>query len=809
MNLWSDIRYGARTLRNSPGFAITAVFTMALGIGVTTSIFSVCDALLWKPVPLPRLESLVMVLESNSNELDQWSSATPLDVADIRRENTTLEGLASWQGGLANLFGPGGEPERVIQSLVTANFFDVVGVQPARGRGFQPGEDEPGRDNEVILSDGFWRRRFGGDPAIVGKSIRVDDTPSTVIGIMPASFDFPLATEVWTPMALTPAQRGSRRSHSLQSVARLKPGRTVRQAEAEISGIATRLAQLYPDTNKERKFVVWPALKFMVDYETRRYLIMLLGSVGFVLLIACVNVANLQFARATGRLREVAVRRALGAGRGRIITQLLTENVLLAVTAAVLGLFIAGWGLKMMQAGMPPEIRRYILGWNDMQLDSRTLLFTLAAAIASGLLAGLSPAWQCSKPDITSALKEGGRSASIGKAGQRLRSILVATEVALALILLVGASLMVRGFRTLTKTGEALEPDSLLTLRLAITENKYREKHQIAEFYRQALERIRALPGVRSGAAVSAMPYSDHSSSRELTIEGRPVDPQDIPYAMYQVASSNYFETLHVPLRAGRLLAESDGAEAPKVALISQRLAQRWWSNESPIGKRIKIGAAAAPGPWMTIVGVVGDVVHNPYDRAPRRAVYVPYQQAPALWMDIGVRTAGDPLLLAPAVTAAIRSVDPEQPITDMRTMDRSIHNRAIGLNYMAALMGIFGGIALFLSAIGVYGVMAYLVSEQTHEIGLRMALGAGGGNVMQMIFGRGMITTCAGLAVGLPLAYGFARLTSSLIFGVSATDATTFIGIPLALLAAAALAIFIPARRAMKIDPITALRHE
>jgi putative ABC transport system permease protein len=809
MNLLEDIRYGARMLGKSPGFTITAILTMAVGIGVTTSIYSACDALLWKPIPLPHMESLVTILQGLPDDLNHWDSATPADIDDIRRENTTLTSMASWTGGLANIGATAGEPERVIQSLVTANFFDVVGVPPARGRAFQAGEDQVGREHEVILSDGLWRRRFASDPGIVGQSIRVDDEPYTVIGIMPSSYDFPLATEIWTPMVLTPLQRTTRRAQILESVARLKPDRTVQQAAAEISSIGARLEKLYPDSNKNRHFVVWPALRFIVDYETQQYLIMLLGSVAFVLLIACANVANLQFARATGRLREVAVRRALGASRVRIVTQLLTESVLLSIAAAGLGLLIARWGLRMMQNGMPPEIQRYILGWNDMQLDNRALLFALAAALASGILAGLSPAWQCSQPNLTFALKEGGRSSSVGRTRQRLRNILVASEVAMAVVLLVGASLMVRGFRSMIQTGAALEPSTLLTLRLAITENRYREKHQVAEFYRQVLERIQAVPGVRSAVAVTALPYSDHASGRNYTIEGKPVEPGDQPSGMYQVASPEYFQTLHIPLRAGRLLSPSDGADAPKVAVISERMARRWWKNESPIGQQIKIGEADFKSPWMTIVGVVGDVMHNPYDRVPRATVYLPYEQAPTLWMDVGVRTAGDPLLTAPAVTAAIRSVDPEQPITDMRTMEKAIHNRSIGLNYMAALMGIFGGIALLLSAIGVYGVMSYLVSEQTQEIGLRMALGAQRGTVLQMIFRRGLLTIGAGLIIGLPLAFGFARLMASLLFGVTASDVPTFVGIPVALMAAAALAIFIPARRAMKIDPIVALRYE
>ena len=809
MNLWQDIRYGERMLRKSPGFAITAVLTLALGIGATTAVFSVCDSLLWKPIALPHLESLVMVLQRIPDNPNDWNSGAPADLDDIRRESTIIDNLATWGGGMANIVGAGGEPERALQTLVSANFFTTLGVQPALGRGFQEGEDQPGREREVVLSDRLWRRRFAADPAIVGKNIRLDDQNFLVTGIMPASFDFPLATELWTPNALSPAARVNRRSNRLQAAARLRPGHTLEQAGAELDRISGRLEKSYPDSNKGRRYMVWPARRFMVDAYTQQYLIMLLGSVMFVLLIACVNVANLQFARATGRLREVAVRTALGASRWRVIAQLVTESILLSVFGAVFGLLIGIWGMGVMRRGMPPEIERYILGWKDIQMDTRTLLFTLAAAVLSGILAGLAPAWQCSRPNLTDALKEGGRGGSTGGARHRLRNILVASEVALAVVLLVGAGLMVRGFRKLVENGERLEPASLLTMRLALTDNKYPEPHQRIAYYRDVLDRIRVLPGVRSAAAVTALPYSDHSNGEGFTIEGQPVEPGQLPNGMYQVTTPEYFDLVHIPLVAGRLLAGTDGADAPKVAMISQRMADRWWKNESPIGKHIRLGGLTSKSPWLTIVGVVGDIMHNPYDREPRRTIYVPFAQASQLWMDIGVRTAGDPLALAPAVSAAIRSVDREQPITDLRTMERSIHNRAIGLNYMAVLMGVFGVLALCLSAIGVYGVMAYMVSEQTHEIGIRMALGAERQSVLAMVFRKGMLTIGAGLLVGLPIAWSFARLMASLIFGVSANDPATFIAIPLALIAAATLAIYVPARRATKIDPIVALRYE
>ena len=809
MSLWQDIRFGVRNLRKAPAFAATAAFTIALGIGATTAIFSTCDALLWKPNPLPHLDTLVAVMQSDPGSDNDWEQATPADLDDIRRESTSFASLASWQGGLANIAASGSAPDRVFQALVTANFFDVAGVQPARGRAFQPGEDQLGRQHEVILGDGLWHTQFAADPNIVGRVIRLDDVPYTVTGVMPPGFNFPQATQVWTPMALKPDQQVSRVYQNLQSIARLKPGHTVQQAAAEVDGIARRLEKAWPMSNKNRRFVVWPAIRILVDNYTRQYLVMLLGSVLFVLLIACANVANLQFARATGRLREVAVRRALGASRWRLIAQLVTESTLISVTGAAFGLLIAQWGMRMIRDGMPPEVERFILGWKDIQLDGRALLFTLIAALASGILAGLAPAWQSSHPNLTEALREGGRGASAGRSHRRLRSILVAGEIAMAVILLAGAGLMIRGFRALVDTGRSLEPDTLLTLRLAITDNKYKEKPQVADFYRRVLERVQALPGVRSAAAITALPYSPHSNWRDFTIEGRPVEPGDNPSGMYQATSPEYFETLHVPVLEGRVLRASDGAGAPGVVVIGKRLAERWWKGESPIGKRIRLGEADSKEPWKTIVGVVGDMPHNPYERNSRPTIYVPYQQEPDLWMDIGVRTASDPLLLGQAVTAAVHSVDSDQPVTEMQTMTKSIHDRAIGLNYMAALMGVFGALALLLSAVGVYGVMAYMVSEQTRDIGVRMALGASRGSVLGAIFRRGLLVTAAGLAVGLPVAYAIARLLASLIYGVTSSDPITFIGIPLALLAAASLAIYLPAHRATRIDPIVALRHE
>ena len=808
MTFWSDLRYGARLLRKSPGFTAVSIVTLAFGIGVTTATFSTADGMMWKPVPLRDLRQLAVILQRVAGQPGDYNWNSLADLADIQKRGHSFPSMAWWDDGRANLTGAGGEPERVDQYMVSTNFFDVLEETPAMGRSFLPGEDEPGRDLEVILSDTLWRRRFGADPAIVGKKIRMDDADYLVVGVMRPKFEFPKTAELWTPLALKPADRLVRDRGQVMVVGRLRPGATAAQADLEVAGISAQLEKEHPVTNRGRRYGVIAVQDFLVGYYNREYLKLLLGAVLFVLLIACANVANLQLARAVGRGREVALRMALGAGPRRLVAQLLTESVILSLAGGLLGLVVASWALELILGAMPPDVARYVSGWNEIRLDARALAMTLGASLLTGILAGLAPAIQCSRPNVAETLKEGGRGNAGGRGRHRLRGILVASEMALAVVLLVGAALMVRSFGAMANGSATLQPSSLLTLRLAITEQKYKETHEWAQFYREVLTQVSALPGVRMAAAASAMPYTQHNSGRAYEIEGQPDDPANRPIGDFQSVSPSYFATLRVPLREGRFLQASDGSDATPVAVINEQAARRWFGGTNPVGRHIRVNGDPK-AKWMTIVGVVGNTVQSVLDRGPRRMLFVPFEQQPRTWMDIALRTAGDPLRVAPAVRAAVRSVDREQPVTDVATMQTLVQHEATGILYVAGMLGVFGVLALGLAAIGVYGMMAYLVNEQTHEIGIRMALGASQGSVLHMVFRRGLILALGGVVLGLAMAYGMARLLAALLWGVSAGDPLTFVGIPLVLVVAAVVAIYIPARRAVRTDPMVALRYD
>jgi putative ABC transport system permease protein len=785
--LWQDIRYGARQLRLSPGFTVVSALTLALGVGGTVAIYSLFDTVLWRPMADPNLRNLAIVAQAIPGQPHLFAPASLPDLQDIRANAASFQGLALFRNTASDLVDPGGQPFRVESAQVAPDFFPTVGTQPALGRTFTAGET-----GVVVLSDDLWRTRFGANPDITGTTIRVDGRDSTVIGVMPPGFTLPRVNrKLWLPLDASAADRAE---PSAMAMGLLKPGLSVRQAEVEMNAVAARLERDYPETNRGRRFVAWTYQRFLIGDYVPIFEALLLGAAIFVLLIACANVAGLQVARATSRWRELSLRAALGASRGRVVRQLLTESLLLAFCGTIVGLFAARWGLVVLKANIPPDMRTYMPGWAEIGLHLPALLFASACAAVSGLATGLAPAWRSSRPALAESLKEGGRGGTNSRA--RLRSILVAAELAAAVVLVIGAGLMVRGFRSLIGAGAHLDPQHVLTLRVSLNPVRYRSPLQETEFYREVLDRVTPLPGVRSAIAISAMPFSRTSDSAPFLIEARQStsDP-----AQVRAVSPGYFRALSIPLLSGTL-----DLEAPASALVSESAARRW---SVSAGQRIQMHPP--DGPWLSIAGVVGDTQQTILSRDPEPTVYFSYRQFPRREMDIALRTAPEAMQLAAAARAAIRAVDPEQPITSLSSLAAMIDQEAFVFAYMAALMGIFGLISLGLSAIGVYGVMSYVVSQQRHEIGVRIALGAPRAAVMRMLFRRGMRTAGTGLLLGLLPAYGLARLMRSAVWGVSLADPALFTVIPLTLLTAAALAIYIPARRGTRIDPILALRDE
>jgi putative ABC transport system permease protein len=799
-SLVQDLRYGVRQLRRSPAFTLIAVATLALGIGGTATIFSMFDIVVWRPLPLPHLESLVMVLQKVPGDSHSWNRSSMADVEDIRRSAPSLASLASWSDGMVSLMDADGSPVRVEAVRATANFFDVLGMRPALGRTFQTGEDQPGHDTEVVLSDTCWRTRFAADPDLVGRPIRVNGVSHTVIGVMPPDFGFPrVSRELWIPLALTLEQAHSRNAQLVASIGRLKPGKTMANVGAELDGIAARLEKSYPETNVGRRFMAWTVPQFNGGAVLIVYSTLLLGSAVIALLIACVNIASLQLSRGAARFREVAVRMSLGAGRRRIVRQLATENMVLAVAGAAGGLVVAAWGLKLVKYGVPAEMRHYMPAWSEIGLNVRTLLFASAVALLSAMTAGLAPALGGSRPNLTEALKEGGRGASAGRGGHRLRNLLVAAEIALATVLVSGAGLMVRSFQAGLERGTQLEPKTLLTVRVALDDQRYREPRQLTAFYREALQRIAALPGARSAAAVTHVPYGRGWRAAAYAVEGYEPRRGEHLTANLQAVTPSYFATVRIPLLAGRMLDDRDNANSTGAVLMSRQLSERW-----RIGQRIRLGDAAQ---WFTIVGVVDNVLNSVLDTAPQPTLYVPLAQAPDREMDLVVRTAGDARTLGAAVRTVMRGVDPEVPVSNLNPLTTLIRQDSFGFAYIAALMGIFGLLALALAALGVYGMMACLVTEQTHDLGIRMAIGAPRGAVLRMLFTRGMRVALAGFGLGLLPALALARALRSLLFFVTAAPPVMLLVPPLVLLAAAVLAIYLPARRVLRIDPVIALR--
>lgn len=806
-----DIRYGVRMLVKHRLTTIVCVAALALGIGANTAMFSVAEAFLLRPVPFDNADKFVALVDARPGQNIDMNSVAPATYFEWREQARSFEEMGAYRWDALNLTGEG-EPEKVQGFQVTANFFNLLGVHPRMGRTFLPEEEQRGKDQEIVLSSGLWERRFASDPNILGKSVKVYGKTFTIVGVMGKGFDYPKPAEAWVPLSFDVKERAVRDQRQLWVLARLKPGVSFAQASAEMHTITARQAEAFPDVYTGWNLHAMPLGQFATGDLTRQFTFLLLGAVGFVLLIACADVANVQFARVTGRHKELAVRTAMGASRSRIIRQLLTESVLLSLTGAAFGLVIAQWWVYLIVSHMPPEVARFIAGWYTISLDANAFLFTLATAVVSGVVSGIAPSWLHSQTNISETLKESGRGASSGRARHRLRSVLVVAEIALALVLLVGAGLLVKGFHALLSVHENYQPESVLTLTLSLPDDQYAPKPGRVRFHEQVLQRLAAIPHVKSAALATYVPYANGGGAdlNIFTIEGRaPQERGEMNTSIVETISPNYLRLMNVGLRAGRELSNSDADGTLPVADISGVLAARYFPGENPIGKKIKVGKADGDSPWMTIVGIVDDVHYSWINKQELPTIYRSYRQAPPMYTSLVLRTQGDPVNFVPAVRSQIAAVDPNLPLFDVKPFDKVITDSIVGIAYVAAMMAVLGIIALVLASVGIYGVMSYSVGERTHEIGVRMAMGATTKDVQRLILGNGMYLTLTGMAIGLPLALGLAYALSSLLFGVKVADPFAFVGLPLLLAAVATVACYLPARRAVRLDPLAALRYE
>jgi putative ABC transport system permease protein len=810
--LFQDLRYGVRMLLKQPGFTVVAVVALALGIGANTAIFSVVNAILLRPFNYKDSERLVQI-NHNYPKLDLKASVSASGYTHYREHGESFEEVSAGTGWPVNLT-DAGEPERLQGMAVTHTFFPTLGVEAARGRVFSSEEDQPGHNRVVVLTDGLWKRRFGSDPGLVGNTIRLNGENYTVIGIMPADFQFGRETgqapDLYSPIGFTPEQLNPNRwrNEFLFTLARLKPNITIAQAQAELDTIAANVREQYfggGDANDPSSWgLLVRSMREITVGEIRPALLMLLVAVAFVLLIACANVANLLLARAALRHKEIAIRSALGAARGRVIRQLLTESVLLAVIGGAIGLALAYWGigalLSLNEGGIPRS--------NEIGIDASVLLFTVGVSLLTGVLFGLFPAWQTSKTDLHAVLKEGGRS---GSAQRSVRGLFVVVEVAAALVLLVGAGLLLKSFQKLQEVNPGFRPDHLLTMQISLPSNRYKDPQQIDAFFAQALEKVKALPGVESAGVCTSVPMSGSGSSGSFSIEGRTVAPGEMsPWGNRWFAGATYFQTMGIPLLKGRYFDDRDVREAPPVSIIDETMERKFWANEDPIGKRISFQRDPQGNPiWREVVGVVGHVKQKGLEGESPVQYYVPHRQLPSSGVFLVVRTAAEPSSLAGAVRGSIQQADRELPVFRVTTMERLVTESMTQRRFAMTLLGIFAVVALILASVGLYGVMSYSVTHRTNEIGIRMALGARVTDVLAMVVGQGMRLSLAGVGIGLVGAFALTRVMRTLLFSVSATDPLTFVVVALLLAGVSLLACYVPARRATKVDPMEALRYE
>ena len=803
-----DLRYGLRVLRKNPGVTITAVLTLAVGIGANTAIFNAVHAVLLRPLPYPEPQRLAIVWGGARQARKTPVSAT--NFLDYQEQNRVFEHMATFHAGSLALTGAA-DPEWIRTGNVSPDFFKVLGVRAALGRTFSPEEGRSGRNQVLVLGPGIWRRRFGADRNIVGRILMLNATRYTVIGVLPEGFEFSVPglfrpAEMWTPAVLI-RDDSQRNNNDLRVIARLKPGITLRQAETDLKVISRRLARAYPQILAGLDTQLVP-LREQIVGDVRPLLLILLGAVGFLLLIACANVASLQLARASTRRKEVALRLALGASRRRVVRQLLTESVLLALLGGALGLLLARWGIGLLTGLAPAHLPRESGGG----LGSAVLLYSLLLSLVTGVLFGLAPAFQSSAQGLGETLKEGGRAAAESAAGGRLRGLLMVAEVALALVLLTGAGLLVRSFARLLAEKPGFEVENVLTVFLVLPRYSYPDARAQSALYRQAIDRIAALPGVTAAGGIDDLPLTPDRDASTFAVEGgEPWTADRSPVAQVRTVTPGYFRAMSIPLVQGRPFAATDTSSAPPVLLINQTLARRFFKGEDPVGKRLTFGGStpASPPSWVTVAGVVADVRDLGLESRPEPEVYLPYEQSPLSYINVVARVDGDPGRLAAAMRDTIRGLDRGLPLPEAEPMNAVLATSIAQRRFSMLLLGLFAAIALALAAVGIYGVITYAVARRTHEIGVRMALGARRSDVLRMVIGRSLTLTACGVGAGIVGALALTKLMSSLLYGVRPTDLPTFLAVALVLACVAALASYLPARRAMAVDPVVALRNE
>ncbi|HXG67845.1 MAG TPA: ABC transporter permease [Blastocatellia bacterium] len=798
--LTQDIRYGFRMLLKSPGFTLVAVIALALGIGVNTAIFSVVNTVLLRPLPYREPDRLLALQEQHAVKHSEMP-VSPGNFVEWEKQNTTFEKLAAYRTTSHILTGIG-EPQRLRGARVSAGTFTMLGINPLQGRDFMDEEDLPGKGNVALISHGLWQRLFGGNPNIMGQALTLDGNSFTVIGVMPQTLKFPDAeTEIWVPTAFSEQERQARGAKMLSVIGRLKPGVTRGQAQAEMEAITARLAEQYPE-NSNFGAKITPLLEYAVG-DLRPTLLVLLGAVLFVLLIACANVANLMLARAATRQKEIAIRTALGAGRGQIVRQLLTESLLLAMIGGGAGVLLAVWGVDALLALAPEDLPRI----NEVAIDGSTLAFTFALTLLTGLGFGLAPALQASKPDLNETLKDAGRGSSGGVHRARVRNALVVAEVALALVLLVGGGLLIRSFIQLQQVKPGFNTENALVVNMSLPQRKYPQGQQAVNFYDQLMRNLSTLPGVQAVGGSGVFPFVNEAVLG-FYVQGEPRSAGgDMPTTNYFSVSPDYFRAMGIPLLKGRVFTETDRQDTTPVAVINETFAKRYFPDEDPIGKRIHV--TNGPEVFREVVGVVGDVKQYGLARETNAQFYEPFAQQPRPGFTIVLRAGSDPTALSGAVRARVQELDKDQPVTSIQTVEEILRESVAQERFSMLLLGIFAALALVLAAVGLYGVISYSVTQRTHEIGIRMALGASRGDVLKLVIGQGMVMALAGVGIGLAGAFALTRLMSGMLFGVSATDPITFAVISMLLTGVALAASYLPARRALKVDPMVALRYE